>query len=166
LAPEADPGRGHDAVELRDVVEADLPALFEHQLDPEANRMAAFPPRDERAFMAHWARILADPSLMAKAVLVGGRVAGNVVSFEREGRRMVGYWLGREFWGRGVATRALALFLQQVPDRPLEARVAKHNAASLRVLRKCGFTITGEDVIPVEEEIGEEIEEFVLTLER
>ena len=45
---------------LRDVVEADLPILFEHQIDPEANRMAAFPPRQWPAFLDHWGRILQD----------------------------------------------------------------------------------------------------------
>src|SRR5207244_9942675 len=32
--------------------------FFEHQLDAEATRMAAFPSRDRDAFMAHWARIM------------------------------------------------------------------------------------------------------------
>jgi RimJ/RimL family protein N-acetyltransferase len=150
-------------VELRGVVEADLPILFEHQRDPEANWMAAFPPRDEPAFMAHWARILADGSVVARAIVVDGQVAGNVVSFEQRGQRLVGYWLGREYWGRGVATAALGAFLVEVRERPLHARVAKHNVGSLRVVEKCGFTISGEDVIPAEE-MGEEIEEFVLTL--
>jgi RimJ/RimL family protein N-acetyltransferase len=51
----------------------------------------------------------------------------------------VGYWLGRSYWGRGIATRALALFLPLVPARPLYAHVASHNTGSMRVLVKCGF---------------------------
>jgi hypothetical protein len=35
-------------VVLRDVVDSDLPIFFEHQRDPEAGRMAAFPSRDMR----------------------------------------------------------------------------------------------------------------------
>jgi RimJ/RimL family protein N-acetyltransferase len=151
-------------VELRDVVEADLPVLYAHQRDPESTRLAAFPPRDEPAFMAHWARILVDPSLVAKAILVDGQVAGNVVSFDQGGQRLVGYWLGREFWGRGVATQALSAFLDEVPERPLHARVAKHNVGSIRVLEKCGFVVSGEDVVPADQ-LGVEIEEFVFTLE-
>lgn len=131
-------------VRLRDVTAGDLPLFFEHQLDPEAARMAAFPVRDRETFMAHWTRILGDDSIIKRTILVDGRVAGNIVSFEHSGEREVGYWLGREYWGRGVATRALAAFLDQVQARPLRARVAKHNIASRRVLEKCGFTVYGE----------------------
>jgi L-fuculose-phosphate aldolase len=132
-------------VRLREVAEADLPILFEHQADPEAARLAAFPSRDREAFLAHWARILADPQVTARTILFEGQVAGNIVGFERSGRRLVGYWIGREYWGRGVASRALALFLRQEPTRPLYAHVARHNIASRRVLEKCGFTIEAED---------------------
>ncbi len=130
---------------LRDVTADDLPIFFEHQQDPEATRMAAFPSRDRQAFMAHWARILADETTAKKTILVDGQVAGNVGSWEQGGEREVGYWLGRAYWGKGVATRALAAFLLHVPERPLYAHVVKHNHASLRVLQKCGFTISGED---------------------
>ena len=140
----SDPPKG--GVSLRDATEGDLPAFFEHQLDPEAARMAAFPPRDREAFTAHWARTLDDESIVRNTVLVDGRVAGSVVSFEQEGEREVGYWLGREFWGRGVATAALTLFLGVERTRPLHARVAKGNAASVRVLEKCGFRMSGEEV--------------------
>jgi RimJ/RimL family protein N-acetyltransferase len=133
---------------LRDVIASDLPAFFEQQLDPVANQMAAFPARDREAFMAHWAKILTDEANILKTILYGDQVAGNIVSWEQpdEGsEREVGYWLGREYWGKGIATRALSLFLEQVTARPLYAYVAKHNLASIRVLQKCGFTITSEE---------------------
>ena len=98
-------------VRLRDVAEADLPIFFEHQLDPEATQMAAFPARDRDAFMAHWAKILADESGGKQTILVDGQVAGNVVSWGEPGERHVGYWIGRHYWGRGVATRALTAYL-------------------------------------------------------
>jgi RimJ/RimL family protein N-acetyltransferase len=113
--------------------------------------MAAFPSRDRDAFMAHWARILGDPTLIAKAVVFDGRVAGNVGSFERSGERLVGYWIGREYWGKGIATRALSEFLGHDKRRPLHAHVAKHNVSSIRVLEKCGFTVCGEERDGVEE---------------
>jgi RimJ/RimL family protein N-acetyltransferase len=128
-----------DEVRLRNVVEDDLPVFFAQQLDPEAVRMAEFPPRDREAFMVHWARILAEETTTVRTILSGGRVAGNVVSWEMAGLTLVGYWLGREFWGRGVATRALAQFLGVVSSRPLHARVTTSNSASTRVLEKCGF---------------------------
>jgi RimJ/RimL family protein N-acetyltransferase len=130
---------------LRDVEKSDLPILLEHQLDPEATRMAGFLARDRKSFMAHWNRILEDESVVTKTVLFEGEVAGNIVSFVNSGEREVGYWIGRQFWGRGVATRALAEFLRLEARRPLYAGVALHNAASVRVLQKCGFRILREE---------------------
>lgn len=147
---------------LRDVTEDDLPIFFEHQLEPEATEMAAFPSRDRDAFMAHWTKILGDETIAKKTILANGQVAGNVVSFEQSGQRYVGYWLGKQYWGKGVATAALAAFLGYVTARPLYARVAKHNIASVRVLQKCGFTICGEDK-GVANARGEEVEEFILS---
>jgi len=136
------------AVRLREVAESDLPIFFEQQLDPEAIRMAAFTaadPADRAAFDRHWARILADATIVNRTVEADGAVAGHVACFVEDGRREVTYWLGRAFWGRGVATRALAALLDLIAERPLHARAAKDNPASLRVLERCGFAIVGED---------------------
>jgi RimJ/RimL family protein N-acetyltransferase len=133
------------SVTLRAVRDADLPVLFEHQHDPEATEMAAFPARDWPAFTAHWAKIRADPMCVTQAILVDGAIAGNIGSWEQDGRREVGYWLGRDFWGRGIATTALSMFLHLVTERPLHAWVVAHNRASLRVVEKCGFQIVGTD---------------------
>jgi RimJ/RimL family protein N-acetyltransferase len=89
--------------------------------------------------MAHWERIRADKSVVTQTIGVDGQVAGNLVSWEQEGHHEIGYWLGRDYWGRGIATQALALFIAQVKARPLYAYVAVHNIASMRVLEKCGF---------------------------
>jgi RimJ/RimL family protein N-acetyltransferase len=153
-----------DAVSLtlRDVIASDLPVLFEHQLDQDATRMAAFPSRDSKAFISHWTtNILRDPAVTAKAILVAGRVAGYVVAYECSGRRLVGYWFGREYWGRGVATEALAAFLVDVRARPLHAQVAKHNVASIRVLEKCGFEVAGGPAVG-----ADGVEELVMRLDR
>ena len=128
-------------VALRDVIETDLPVFFEHQREPEANEMAEFPARERDAFMAHWHnKILRNETGIAKTIVVDGRVAGNILSWEQDGHREVGYWIGKEFWGRGVATTALRRLLDLVATRPLYGHAAKHNAASIRVLEKCGFT--------------------------
>jgi RimJ/RimL family protein N-acetyltransferase len=159
-------GASEGRVLLRDVTEGDLPVFFEHQLDADANHMAAFTakdPSDGKAFAAHWNRILADETIVIKTVLLDGRVAGHVSSFEQSGEREVTYWLGREYWGRGVATAALREFLRHDATRPLYARAAKDNLGSIRVLQKCGFEISGEDR-GFANARGEEIEEFVLTL--
>jgi RimJ/RimL family protein N-acetyltransferase len=151
-------------VQLRDVQESDLAIFFEQQRDPLANQMAAFPAREQETFIAHWAKIMKDETVTLKTILFEGQVAGNLVSFVLSGEREVGYWLGREFWGKGIATRALSEFLKQVKERPLYAHVAKHNIASLRVLEKCGFRLQGEDknfaVIQ-----GEPVEGLILKLQ-
>jgi len=129
---------------LREVIEADLPIFYEQQLDPESTRMAAFPPREEwTAFLAHWTKILGDPANRAQTIVWNGQVAGNIGSWPQEERRMIGYWIGREYWGRGIATAALAEFLGYDLARPLHAFVAVHNVASIRVLEKCGFVRMG-----------------------
>jgi RimJ/RimL family protein N-acetyltransferase len=149
-------------ITLREVQEGDLPVFFEQQRDPEATRVAAFPARARHEFMAHWAKIMAEQKAVLKAILFHGEVAGNIVSWEESGERKVGYWLGKEYWGKGIASAALSQFLAHVKARPLSARVAKQNIASLRVLQKCGFTISGEDRFRgVDGELGEE---FILTL--
>jgi RimJ/RimL family protein N-acetyltransferase len=143
----------------------DLATFYEHQADPIANEMAAFPPRDREAFLAHWGRILVDETVVTRTVLVDGRVAGNVGCFERFGLREVGYWIGREHWGRGVATRALSALLELVPTRPLYARVAVRNPASRRVLEKCGFGATDE-ADPAPEDPDDDVEEVLMRLDR
>ena len=116
--------------------------FFEHQRDPIAVAMVAFRSRDRAAFDQHWAKLLADDSLLKKTIVVDGQIAGNIGSWTSEGKREVGYWIDRAFWGRGVATEALSAFLCLEQTRPLYAGVAKHNVASIRVLQKCGFTLS------------------------
>lgn len=153
---------------LRDVTEGDLPIFFGQQLDPAANHMAAFTakdPTDRAAFTAKWAKILGDDSITKQTILFGGQVAGSVVAFVApwSGKLEVSYWIGREFWGKAIATRALASLLSLVKTRPLYARAARDNIASLRVLVKCGFTISGYER-GFANARGEEVEEVVLEL--
>jgi RimJ/RimL family protein N-acetyltransferase len=136
---------------LRDVVESDLDAFYEHQREPDANEMAIFPARDRETFDAHWRKILADDSVIKKTIVHEGEVAGNIGSWEQDGRRLIGYWIGREFWGKGVATSSLAEFVEEVTDRPLQAWVATSNVGSIRVLEKCGFVQVGSRTTDVEE---------------
>jgi RimJ/RimL family protein N-acetyltransferase len=149
-------------VSLRDVRESDLPIFFAHQLEPEATRMAAFPSREHDAFMAHWAKCLAGKTATVQTITSHENVAGNIVCWEQGGDHNVGFWLGKEYWNRGIASAALSQFLTRVSARPLHAHVAKHNSGSLRVLQKCGFTICGEGKFS--DFNGEETEEFILTL--
>ena len=148
---------------VRAVTESDLPILFEQQLDPEATAMAAFPSRDREAFMKHWARIMADEKVVIKTILFDDQIAGSILSWEMLGEREVGYWFGKEFWGKGIATHALKEYVNIVMTRPLYAHVARHNVGSRRVLEKCGFKVVGEDTYT--NPAGVEVEEFILKLE-
>jgi RimJ/RimL family protein N-acetyltransferase len=152
---------------LRDVVDADLPIFFAHNLDPDANHMAAFTrkdPEDRAAFDAHWKKIRSDPSIVLRTIVFEGRVVGSVASFVMFGDREVTYGIARDDWGKGLATRALTQFLALLSERPLHARAAKDNVASLRVLEKCGFVVTGHDK-GFANARGCEVEEVVLRLD-
>jgi RimJ/RimL family protein N-acetyltransferase len=155
-----------DVVSLREVQDQDIPILFEHQRDPIAHHMVAFTSRDRddwAAFAAHWDRTRKDPTVLIRTILSGENVAGYITSFAFEGAPCIGYWLGRSFWGQGIATRALAAFLELVPSRPQFARIARDNAGSLRVAEKCGFVRVGEGR-DFSRSRGVEVEELILKL--
>lgn len=151
---------------LRPVLDDDLPHFFTHQQDVEANWMAAFGPEDPAdrvAFDAHWKRIRADPAVASRTVVVGKEVVGHVNAFPAAGRLEVSYWIDPRRWGRGYATDALVVLLTEVSRRPVHARVAKDNRASLAVLRKCGFVVVGEDQGYAHGR-GVEVQEWILEL--
>lgn len=135
-------------VSLRLVESGDLPILFAHQMDPVAAQLAAFPSRDREAFFAHWTKnILGNPAAISCAILEGGRVVGHIGAWTlaTSNERFTGYWIGREFWGRGIASAAMLQFLRWESTRPLIASVARHNPGSIRVLEKAGFVRVGDD---------------------
>ena len=148
---------------LRDVREDDLDVFFEQQREPEGMAMALMPAREREAFDAHWRRILADDNLLAWTIEADGEVVGNAVSWRLDGRQVVGYWLGREFWGRGLATAALAELVEELEQRPLHAWVARSNLGSIRVLEKCGFVRVGEES-EHDERTGQVVELFLYEL--
>ena len=142
---------------LRPLADADLPAIFELQRDPDAVAMARVPARDRAAFDANWATIRGDDATTVRIVDDGaGGVAGWVLAFPHDGEPHLGYWIAREHWGRGLATRAVRAFLAEVPARPLRATVATDNVASRRVLEKCGFADLGPTT-EWDERLGEDV---------
>jgi RimJ/RimL family protein N-acetyltransferase len=152
---------------LREVRDEDVPVLFEQWADPVAAHMAAFTApdhMDREAFERRWSRLWADETVITRAIVVDGEVAGTIGSWGEPGEREVTYWIGRSYWGRGIATDALNAFFAVDPSRPLHARVASDNVASRRVLEKCGFRVVATDRGFAEARSGE-IEEFVLRLE-
>lgn len=135
-------------LELRDVEASDIGTFHRHRLDPAAVRMAAFVgtgASDKAAFIAHWERNLRASESTHRTILFEGRIAGFIACFRWGGDLEVTYWLGREYWGRGLATGALRQLQRIVPERPIHARAAADNPGSIRVLRKCGFEVVGGD---------------------
>jgi RimJ/RimL family protein N-acetyltransferase len=153
---------------LREVRDEDLAVLFEQWADPVAAHMAAFTARDQMdrdAFERRWSRLRADETVINRAIVVDGEVAGTIGSWGDPGEREVTYWIGRPYWGKGIATCALDALLTVDPSRPLHARVAYDNVASRRVLEKCGFRVIATER-GFAEARSREIEEFVLRLEQ
>lgn len=156
------------AIHLRGTVPADVPALFDMQLDPAGNELAGTRPRDRAAFEARWKEILADAPLARtgvtpRVIIADGLLVGSINIFPQEGTDSIGYWLAREHWGRGIATRAIALLIEEVGVRPLFARVASHNVASRRALERNGFVITSHSHRPATDRYVA-CEEIVLVL--
>ena len=130
---------------LREVREADLDALYAMQAETGWTDMAGIPRRDRDAYLAHRARTAARPEVVERVVEVDGELAGEVLSFvPDDGRRVIGYGILRRFWGRGLASAALGLLLDEIAERPLRATVLPGNAGSRRVLERNGFTVEEE----------------------
>jgi RimJ/RimL family protein N-acetyltransferase len=154
-------------VTLRDMTVEDLPILFEYESDPDVRHMAAFGPEnqsDREAFTAHWTKNIANDSNVKKVIVVGGQVVGSMMGFELFGEPTVGYSIGKPYWGQGIASKALAIFLTQHTTRPLYARVVYDNIRSRRVLEKNGFVVVGEDT-GFANARGAEVKEFILRLD-
>ncbi len=136
-------------VQLRDVFFDDLAIFFDQQLDQEANRMAAFTakdPTDRQAFDQKWQKIRADDNIVLKTIIYKNQVAGHILCHNWFGDMEISYWLGNKFWNRGIASKALLIFVNAVETRPLYAHAAMDNIASCRVLRRCGFHQIDETV--------------------
>jgi RimJ/RimL family protein N-acetyltransferase len=156
-----------ESITIRKVESSDLQTFYEHQLDPEAIRMAAFigkGRKDKVAFDAHWDKILHSPQNLTRTIVAEGGVAGYISGYPDGEHLEVTYWLGREFWGRGLATQALKRMLHLVVDRPIFARAASDNIGSIRVLEKCGFKIIGKNK-GFANGRGEDTEEYILRLD-
>lgn len=126
-------------IRLRPTRPSDVELLFGFQLDPASNEMAGTKPRDRDTFFAHWDRVLVDPGVAARVIEADGALVGSINIFKLGELDAIGYWIAREQWGRGIAGRAIALMLAEVPRRPLHAEAAADNVASLRALRRNGF---------------------------
>lgn len=127
---------------LRKTEENDIEVFFEHQADDEAAFMAAFTskdPKDKEAYVTKWKRLLHEPSVHMQTIMLGDKIVGTVVKFEMEGDAEITYALGKEYWGKGIASKALQEFLLLEKKRPIYGHAATDNLGSIKVLEKCGF---------------------------
>lgn len=153
-------------IQLRKIEPDDIKPFFTHQLDKEAQQLAAFTsadPTDWSAFERWWGRIFANGTVIGRTIEVNGRNAGSILRHESFGEPEISYWLDKSVWGQGVATEAVRQFLELVTERPLHARVAQHNIPSRRVLEKNGFVVTGQ-ARGFANALQKEIDELLLTL--
>ncbi len=185
-------------VMLRPVQREDLEILFRQVNEPEGMRMVGSvrdSHTDRDAYMARWETIFANAKVIPRAIVLpggdgrdggdgrggsgGGEViAGSIACFERVAEPSrpcrilpgpeIGYWLGRAFWGQGIASEAVRLFLGEVTTRPLFARAASDNVGSIRVLEKAGFMEIGREMFFANmrgaDGKGEEIEETLMVV--
>jgi len=151
-------------ITIRPVESSDLEIFYAHQLDQDAIRIAAFAPRNKAAFEAHWEKILRLSQNVTQTVVADGQVAGYVACFPRGENLEVAYWLGREFWGKGLATQALKQLLHLVKNRPIFARTVADNVGSIRVLQKCGFSML-ENEPDFANGRGEPVKEYIFRLD-
>jgi len=154
------------AIALREVRDTDYEALFAIEEEREGNLMAAFTPIEAQrgAFDQRWTKIMANDRWVKRVIVLGGAVVGSIASFNREEEWEITYRIGRAWWGRGITTSAVGLFLPLVPQRPLMARAAMDNAPSIRVLEKNGFRHVGTGKYFAESR-GREIDEVILRLD-
>ena len=151
---------------LRNTTESDIEIFFKNQLDEEANYMAAFTPKDptdKEAYVSKWTRLLKDPTINMKTILADGEIAGTVLKFEIDGKAEITYALGKQFWGKGIATKALQAFLPLEEKRPIFGVTAFDNYGSIKILEKCGFERIGTDR-GFANARGKEIEEIIFRL--
>jgi RimJ/RimL family protein N-acetyltransferase len=132
----------------------DAEAILERYAgDAEVTRLLGWPRHvtlaDTRAFLefseSEWARWPAGPYLIESRG-DGSLLGATGLSFETPYRAATGYVLARDAWGRGYATEALRAVVEIARGASvvrLYALCHPDNAASVRVLEKCGFTLEG-----------------------
>ncbi|TPN82793.1 GNAT family N-acetyltransferase [Aquimarina algicola] len=135
-------------IELKCTTQDDLEILFLFQLDEDSNYLAAFTsknPSDKAAYIKKWTRLLSDEKINVRTILLKNKIVGSIAKFEMEDNAEITYWIGKEFWGKGIATTALKKFLEVEKTRPLFGRIAFDNLGSKKVLENCGFSQIGTE---------------------
>jgi len=154
-------------LKLRPSVVEDIHKFFEYQLDEEANYIAAFTakdPTDKAAYLEKYTKLLHNPTVNMQTIVVNNAVVGTVTKFEINDEAEVAFWIDKAFWGKGIATKALKMFLEIETKRPIFGHAAFDNFGSQKVMEKCGFQKIGTEKGFANARQAE-IEEFVYRLD-
>jgi len=100
---------------------------------------------------ALWWITVGSQSEYIKAIELDGTLIGCISAdfgdFEYSRSAELGYWLGSDYWNRGIATQAVKIFTQSLFNSTDVARlfvsVVSDNISSIRVLEKNGFSHDG-----------------------
>ena len=154
-------------IKLRKTEVDDLELLFKFQLDKEAINLAAFTPKDptdKSAYLNKYTKLLSEPTVNNQTIIIDNIIVGSIAKFEIDGEAEVTYWIDKNYWGKGIATKALKKFLTIEIVRPIYGRVAFDNYGSQKVLEKSGFIKVGKDK-GFANARQTEIEEFIYKLD-
>jgi len=140
------------AVSLRPYQLDDADRLAVLLNDPDVTAMTASIPypyarSDAEAFLSNARND--EGRVVGRAILLDGELVGGVGLGPRpNGREELGYWVGKAYWGQGIATRAVAQFLDALRsidlEGPIHAATVRSNEASQKVLLSNGFVFAGE----------------------
>jgi ribosomal-protein-alanine N-acetyltransferase len=135
-------------IKIRPTQISDLDTLFQFQLDKEGGYLAAFMPKDptdKTAYIIKYTKLLVEPTVNNQTIFIDNIIVGSIAKFSIDGETEITYWIDRKFWGQGIATKALKIFLNNETCRPIFGRVAFDNFGSQKVLEKCGFVKNGSN---------------------
>ena len=156
-------------IAIRKTQLSDLDTLFNYQADDDAGHMAAFVNptswKDRDAYIAKWEKLLQDDTVTSYTILHGGEIAGSIGSWMRDGAPQITYGIRKAWWGRGIASAAVELFLKEVNIRPLYGSAAADNMRSIKILERAGFKKTGTER-GFAAARNEEIEEVLFRLDK
>ncbi|WP_395626533.1 GNAT family N-acetyltransferase [Daejeonella sp.] len=133
-------------IKLRPTQISDLDTLFQFQTDKEAGYLAAFMPKDPTdkvAYLIKYTKLLVEPTVNNQTIVIDNIIVGSIAKFIMDGETEITYWIDKKFWGQGIATKALKIFVDIENSRPIFGRVVFDNFGSQKVLEKCGFVQIG-----------------------
>ena len=135
---------------LRPFGEGDAASLYEYARDPDVGPAAGWPPHGSEAESLEIIRtVFSAPHVFALALKETGRVIGSAGFVDGHRTELpgpddeIGYWVGKPYWGRGLAPEAVRELLrygfQDLRLRTVWCNHYEGNAKSQRVIEKCGF---------------------------